>query len=380
MQGDTIRFMMRDVMLAHDRTRFEIFGYSPNTLPPDIESSFDIVRNTATGDSGAISDDQFVALVRRDEIDVLVELTGFSMGNRFVAMSRRCAPAQVSFLNHTGSSHVPNVDYIFSDEIGTPAGDDALYSERIERLPRCFFCFDYRNSESPPISEPPVLTRGYPTFGCFGYGGKLNKQLLALWARLLRRVPDAKLHLQNPQFANYNCRQFIVSQFHNLGIEAHRLILARGAIRKDLLEIYNHIDISLDTWPYCGGNTIAESLWMGVPVVTLKGDRFSSRYGASLLAAAGCRDLVAHTPEEYIEIVAQLAGDRPRLRFLRQNLRRMSLDHGLGDSQRFARDLEHAYVEMLRRVGARQHPGKYFERGRSTVNEASSSAPVTDAA
>jgi glycosyltransferase involved in cell wall biosynthesis len=367
MHGDTIRFMMRDVIRAHDRTRFEIYGYSPHSLPSDIESSFDVVRNTAIDGSSAISDDQFVALVRSDEIDVLVELTGFSMGNRFVAMSRRCAPAQVSFLNHTGSSHVPNVDYIFSDEIGTPQSDDAQYSEQIERLPRCFFCFDYRNSESPPIVEPPVLARGYPTFGCFGYGGKLNKQLIALWARLLRRVPDAKLHLQNPQFANQNCRQFIVTQFRNLGIESQRLILARGAVRKDLLEVYNHIDISLDTWPYCGGNTIAESLWMGVPVVTLKGDRFSSRYGASLLAAAGCQDLVSKTPEQYIEIIAQLAGDLPRLRFLRQNLRQMSLDHGLGDSQRFALDLEHAYVEMLRRVGAQQHPNKHVDQGLSTA-------------
>lgn len=380
MQSDTIRFMMRDVMRSHDRTRFEIYGYSPNSLPPDIEGCFDVVRSTSAGGSSAISDDQFVSLVRSDEIDVLVELTGFSMGNRFVAMSRRCAPVQVSFLNHTGSSHVPNVDYILSDEIGTPKGCDALYSERIERLPRCFFCFDYRNSESPPIGEPPLLARGYPTFGCFGYGGKLNKQLIALWARLLQRVPDAKLHLQNPQFANQNCRQFILTGFRNLGIASDRLILARGANRKDLLNIYNRIDISLDTWPYCGGNTIAESLWMGVPVVTLKGDRFSSRYGASLLAAAGCEDLVAETPEEYIEIIAQLAGDRPRLQFLRQNLRQMSLDHGLGDSQRFAGDLEHAYVEMLRRAGARQHPDKYVEPGHLAVTAPLGSATVSDAA
>jgi hypothetical protein len=356
MPSDTIRFMMRDVMGAHDRTRFEIYGYSPQPLPSDISASFDVVRSTAVnthskiqplGGPPAIPDEDFVSLVRDDQIDVLVELTGFSMGNRFAAMSRRCAPVQVSFLNHTGSSHVPNVDYILADHICAPKADQPLYSEGIQHLPNCFFCFDYRNSESPAIADPPALTRGYPTFGCFGSGGKLNKQLIAMWSRLLHRVPTAILHLQNAQLNSYDCRHFISSQFRNLGINHDRLILARGISREELLETYNHIDISLDTWPYCGGNTIAESLWMGVPVVSLKGDRFSSRYGASLLTAAGCQDLVAETPEEYIEVVAGLAADLPRLQSLRQNLRQMSIDHGLGDSRRFARDLEDAYVEML---------------------------------
>jgi len=118
---------------------------------------------------------------------------------------------------------------------------------------------------------------------------------------------------------------------------------------RKLLDAYNEVDISLDTWPYCGGNTIAESLWMGVPVVTLKGDRFGSRYGASLVTAGGCADLIAESPEEYVEIAARLAGDLPRLRHLRQNLRQMSIDHGLGDSTLFARRMENAYREMLGR-------------------------------
>jgi hypothetical protein len=386
MASDTIRFMMRDVLRAHDRTRFEIYGYAPQPLPDDIKASFDVVRDTAAngpsyaqpiGGPPAISDDAFVSLVRSDQIDVLVELTGFSMGNRFSAMSRRAAPIQVSFLNHTGSSHVPNVDYILADEIAVPEADQPLYSERVQHLPNCFFCFDYRDSKSPPIADPPAMTRGYATFGCFGSGGKLNKQLIAMWADLLHRCPTAILHLQNAQLNSYDCRHFLSSQFRNLGISHDRLILARGISRKDLLETYNHIDISLDTWPYCGGNTIAESLWMGVPVVSLKGDRFSSRYGASLLAAAGCQNLVAETPEEYIEIVAGLAADLPRLQSLRQNLRQMSVDHGLGDSQRFARDLEEAYVEMLGNLGlpaeqgASRHNFPQRENERLLANPAS---------
>jgi Glycosyl transferase family 41 len=344
MDLDTIRYMMRNVMKAHDRSGFEIYGYSPKPYPADLAPCIDVMRDT-----GTLSDEAFISLVRRDEIDVLVELTGFSPGNRFKAMSGRCAPVQVSFLNHTGSSHVPNVDYIITDEVCTPSNTDvqAYYSEKLWYLPGCFFCFDYRDSESPDPGEPPSASSGRPTFGCFGYGGKLNHEQIRMWAGLLQRCPTASLLLRNPQFSLASARRFVSSQFSSHGIAGDRLILAAGVDRRALLSEYGRVDVSLDTWPYCGGNTIAESFWMGVPVVSLRGARFSSRYGASLLAAAGCADLVAETPEQYIDIAARLAGDLPRLKTLRRNLREMSVAHGLGDSQRFARNLERAYTEML---------------------------------
>jgi len=361
MYGDTIRYMMKNVLRAHDRERFEIYGYAPTPVPSDIANAFDVLRDTGARAAEntpepmngvpAVSNEDFIAMVRRDEIDVFVELTGFSMGHRFVAMAQRCAPVQISYLNHTGPSEVPNVDYILADDIGTNDADQAHYSERIYRLPSCFFCFDYRGSDDPPVLlEPPSASTGRTTFGCFGYGGKLNHELIEIWARLLHRVPDSALYLQNLQFQSHDCRRFISAKFANLGVSHDRLVLVEGVGRSALLEVYSQIDISLDTWPYCGGNTIAESLWMGVPVVTLLGDRFSSRYGASLLAAAGCNDLVGKTPEEYIDIAARLAADLPRLRALRRDLRQMSVENGLADSSRFARNLETAYVDMLRQV------------------------------
>ncbi|MGH9420974.1 MAG: tetratricopeptide repeat protein, partial [Thermoanaerobaculia bacterium] len=174
---------------------------------------------------------------------------------------------------------------------------------------------------------------------------------IELWARLLHRVPNAILRIQNGQLESEGNRRFIAARFQRFGISPERLVLEKGVARRKLLDAYNEVDISLDTWPYCGGNTIAESLWMGVPVVTLKGDRFGSRYGASLVTAGGCPEFVAESPEEYVEIAARLAGDLPRLRHLRQNLRQMSIDHGLGDSTLFARRLENAYREMLGRAG-----------------------------
>jgi hypothetical protein len=360
MDNDTIRYMMGRVFKAHDRERFHLIGYSPREVPSELAKCFDVVRDTSTREDdprrvifatmSMKSHAEFRHMVLSDRIDILVELTGFSPGHRFPAMARRCAPVQISFLNHTASSQVPNVDYILADEICLPAsnGFARYYSEEIYRLPGCFFCFDYRGSEYPKVAEPPSLTKNYVTFGCFGFGGKLNRDLLQLWAELLRQVPTARLHLQNVQITNESRRRFLVERFRTLGVAPERLFLANGVKRADLLKVYASIDIMLDTWPYCGGNATAEALWHGVPVVTLKGeDRFASRYGASLLAAAGCKDLVANSAEEYIAIAKRLAGDPAHLAHLRRRLRDMSIEHGLGDSARFVRKLEDAYVDML---------------------------------
>ena len=363
--SDTMRNMMGNVIAAHDRSRFEIFGYSPQPAPQDIERAFDcwrLVRSNPFGESHnsqskGFTDEQFAELVRSDEIDVFVELSGFSPGNRFGAMSLRCAPVQVSFMNHTGTSQVPNVDYVLSDEICTPSTADcqAHYSETIYRLPGCFFCFDYSTFSEPDVTDPPFLTSHHITFGCFGTGGKISDEIVGLWGRLLHRVPTSVLHLQNSNLSNADDRRFMMSRFLRHGISSDRLILEGGVDRKTLLQIYGSIDISLDTWPYCGGNTIAESKWHGVPVVTYRGSRFSSAYGASLVSAAGCSDLVAETPDEYVGIAAQLANDPARLIGLRRNLRKLSFDHGLGNSKLFARRLESAYLDMLSRLEPRNH-------------------------
>jgi predicted O-linked N-acetylglucosamine transferase (SPINDLY family) len=355
--------MMGRVFKAHDRERFEIIGYSPRAVPDELAQCFNVIRDTSTREDdpkrvlfatmSMKSHAEFRRMVIADKVDILVELTGFSPGHRFPAMAERCAPVQISFLNHTASSQVPNLDYILADEICLPksGGFEPYYSEEIYRLPGCFFCFDYSSSNYPKVAEPPSQSKGYVTFGCFGFGGKLNRELLQLWAELLRQVPTARLHLQNAQITNKSRRRFLAERFRTLGVAPERLVLANGVKRDDLLQVYASIDIMLDTWPYCGGNATAEALWHGVPVVTLKGaDRFGSRYGASLLAAAGCEDLVANSAEEYVALAKRLAGDPAHLSRLRHRLRDMSVEHGLGDSARFVRRLEDAYVDMLSRA------------------------------
>ncbi len=340
--SDCIRAMMQGAIEKRDTKQFSAFGYSSVPTPSDIRNAYDGFRNTAF-----MSDREFINLVRRDEVDVFVELSGFSPGNRFAAMTNRCAPVQVSYLNHTATSGVPNVDYVLSDDVCTPAGEDRYFTEKIYRLPGCFFSFDYDKLPAPPVAPPPSLARGYLTFGCFGSGGKINEQLISYWAELLRRVPKSMFFVKNSQLNSIENRRFMLDRFRRFGIGADRLRIEGGTDRQSLLKCYADVDVTLDTWPYCGGNTIGESFWQGVPVVTLYGSRFSSRYGSSLVIAAGCADLVAKSPSEYVEKAATLACDVERLSGLRGNLRQMYKQHGLGDSGRFARALEDAFASMM---------------------------------
>jgi len=342
MDSDTIRFIMSSVIKCRDYSKFEAYGYSSTAVSSDIADSFDVVRN-----SSALNNTEFVNLIRNDGIDIFVELTGFSPFHRFTAMASRCAPIQISYLNHTSTSAVPNVDFIFADDVSVMPEEDRFYSEKVWRLPGCFLSYTYDPNNLPQIAPVPSKSRGFVTFGYFGSGGKLGDELIAIWARIMKSVPGSRIYLRNHQLNSENNRVFMVERFLRHGITAERIRVEGGTDREEVLRSYNEVDISLDTWPYCGGNTIAESLWQGVPVLTLIGDRFSGRYGASLLLAAGCPELIAKNENQLIEIAAELGSSLERLEYYRFNLRRLAIEHGLSDPKKFAEKLDHAYTEMI---------------------------------
>jgi predicted O-linked N-acetylglucosamine transferase (SPINDLY family)/glycosyltransferase involved in cell wall biosynthesis len=344
-ESDTFRSILGQVIQLADRDKFEIYGYSSSPVSREMQALFD--RFSVTG---GLSDADFVRQVRNDRIDICVEVTGFSPFNRFAAMASRCAPIQISYLNHTGTSAVPNVDYVLADKVSVPPEHDQYFTEKVWRLPGCFLSYSYESNRMPDVVPPPCLERGFVTFGCFGSGGKINTRLIGLWAKLMRRVLGSRFYVRNHQLSALDNRSFMESQFRRVGVDPERLTILGGADRQTILRCYDEIDISLDTWPYCGGNTIAESLWQGVPLVTLKTDRFSGRYGASLLLAAGCGELVAETPEEYVEIAAALASSPERLRGYRSRLRSMAQERGMSDPAAFARKLDAAYVGMMQRL------------------------------
>lgn len=346
--SDTFRFIMANVLRYHDRNQVVTFAYSAFDASTDLKSCVNHFRIT-----GHLNDDMFIDLVRSDGIDVLVETTGFTYGHRFSAMASRCAPVQVSYINHLGTSGVPNVDYIIADAISAPIGCDKYFTERIYRLPGSFLCYDYDGSNMPEISALPCINKGYVTFGCFGSGGKINIRLIQLWSRILQLVSDSQLFLRNFELTSPDNREIMLQKFAQFGISADRIKIAAGVPRIGILTSYADVDISLDTFPYCGGNTVAESLWQGVPVITLKGKRFVSAYGASLLNASGCPELIADNEDDYVQKAVFLSQNKKTLIHYRKNLRKMTKRYGLSDSRAFAQKLEAAYRDMLFQVNNR---------------------------
>ena len=265
-------------------------------------------------------------------------------------MGARCAPVQISYLNHTGTCGVANVDYVIADDTAAPAGLDRFYTEKIVRLSGTFFNFNYDWDHFPDSGSVPCLSTGFTTFGCFGSQSKINDAQIYIWAKLLQALPGARLFLRNRGLENGADRDFILRRFSQWNVDPDRLRLEPGGDRYSILRDYRAVDISLDTWPYNGGNTIAESLWQGVPVITLIGKSFASRYGASLLKASGCADLVARDLDELIATAAALSADKDRLVRLRTELRQMMKDFGFADSEKFCREWERTLERLVRQA------------------------------
>ena len=339
----TIKFQLLPFLKRVDRTRFKIFGYAPLAETSWVKSALCQFR-----DVSKFTTAEFAQQVRDDEIDVLIELNGFSPGHRFLAMASRCAPVQVSYLNYTGTSGVPNVDYVLADAISAGPHLDLFFTEKIYRMPGCFFCFNYEDDPLPPVAAPPFLTKGYITFGCFGSGGKINEPLVGWWAEILRRTPNSRMFIRNMELQPFDNRRFLEKRFAKFGISPERLILKPGTTRENVLKSYGEVDITLDTYPYCGGNTIAESLWQGVPVITLKGQRFSEAYGASLLNASGLAECVAESPEQYIDLAVRLSVDPDRLQKYRRELRNMVVEFGFSDVDKFTKKFEKTLIDLVR--------------------------------
>ena len=345
----------------HDRERFRVIGYSPWDEPQHVQEHFDAFRAATEKHDHA----KFADLVRADDVDIFVELSGLSHYNRFGAMALRCAPIQVNYVNHLGTTQVANVDYVIGDAITFPRVSELYFSETIDRLPRCLLTYDYESASMPEVCPPPVVRNGFVTFGSFGGPYKLNNECIELWAAVMRATPGSRLLIQNEGMTKKANGDFIARQFGQHGIHADRLTILPGISREENLLNYSMMDMSLDTWPYCGGNSVAEALWQGVPVVTLKGPRAVSAYGAALVSAVGLSDLVAHTPAQYVDIAARLAADKARLVQLRTSLRSMAREHGLADSTGMARALEGAFTSMMdRRFGreASQTSSAYVAR------------------
>jgi len=299
-----------------------------------------------------LSDDDAADRVRRDRIDILVDLTGHTGRNRMLLFARRPAPVQVTWLGYANTTGLSGMDYRLTDALADPPGEsDAVHSETLVRLPDGFLCFGPPD-DAPDVAAAPFHAAGHVTFGSFNSLAKLTADVIATWARILQQLPDSRLLLKSRPFADESVQARVLRLFAEHGIEGGRIaLLARIPSTRDHLAAYGRLDIALDTFPYNGTATTSEALWMGVPVVTLAGAVHAARVGVSLLTAVGLEALVADEPDAYVEKAVELAGDTHRRAELRGTLRQRLIDSSLCNAVEFTRNLEETYRWMWQRRG-----------------------------
>jgi protein O-GlcNAc transferase len=337
------RFIL-PLLALHDREAFEAVCYSQVLVPDEITAKLQASAPKWRGISG-LSDEKVAEIIRADEIDVLVDLAMHTENNRLLVFARKPAPVQVTYLAYAGGTALEAIDYRLTDRFLDPdESDDKNYKEESIRLDGTYWCYQ-PNADTPPVNELPALAKPAVTFGCLNALCKLSDPTLSLWAEVLRECSGSRLLLVVPQGS---ARERILRRLARDGIGAEQIEFAPRQSLLNYLRTYQAIDIALDPFPYGGGTTTCDALWMGVPVVTLVGQTAVGRAGVSIMSNAGLPELIAGTPRQYVQIARGLAEDLPRLAVFRQELRPKLLSSPLMDAPRFARSIEAAYRQMWR--------------------------------
>ena len=304
--------------------------------------------------AAGLSDETLARRIRDDGIDILIDLSGHTAHNRLPMFAWKPAPVQASWLGYLGTTGVAAIDYLIADPWVLPESDEVNFTEKIWRLPETYLCFT-PPEEDVSVSSLPALANGYITFGSFNNLTKINDAVVALWARVLASVPDSRLFLKTKQLGAASVRQDIAERFAVHGIDSQRLVLEGSvAQRSEHLAAYHKVDIALDPFPYPGITTSVESLWMGVPMLTLAGEHFLSRQGIGLLMNAGLPEWIADNADDYVARAASHACGLQRLASLRNGLRQQVLASPLFDAARFAVHFEEALRGMWHRRQERQ--------------------------
>lgn len=338
----SVSYFFEPLIRQHDAEAFETFCYSLSSHQDETTMR---LRECATHwrDVSQMNAQQTASQINSDGVDILVDLAGHTAGNRLALFTFKPAPIQVAWLGYPATTGLSAIDYRFTDAYADPAGYESGYSERLLRLPGSFLCY-MPPENGPPVSTGPVNNNGYITFGSFNNLAKINSNVLAVWSSLLKEVPESRLILKNPSLSDKRTAELFMDVCVKQGLpEESVTLLGFSDTTMEHLDSYRLLDIALDTFPYNGTTTTCESLYMGVPVITLKGDKHAGRVGTSLLLNLGQDELVAESTEEYVCRAADLARDPRRLASARGSLRSHMQSSLLCDSALFARSIEQVY-------------------------------------
>ncbi|WP_338461729.1 tetratricopeptide repeat protein [Synechococcus elongatus IITB7] len=345
-RSHSVSYFIQGILENHSRDQFEIILLS-NTKREDKKT--DLFKTLADQwvDIKDLDDEDIIQQVKTLKIDILVDLSGHTDGNKLSILSKKIAPVQITYIGYFATTGMPTIDYWMTDEVVHPLETPELSTEIIIRLPRCYLAYQ-PSPEAPIVATTPALKNGFITFGSFVASRKISDYSIMLWAAILQEVPSSQLLIKNRNCRSSIYRSELLDKFALCGVDSDRIILdeAKPSLAEHL-EIYNKIDIALDTYPASGCTTTAEALWMGVPVLTRLGDLMVSRNSASLLHALNLQDWIAETDEEYIEKGVKFAKSIDQLVLLRQGMRERFIQSELYDSQDLTRHLEDFYLKAL---------------------------------
>ena len=342
----SVAYFLEPLLREHDHQAVEVFCYAdvmrPDTMTSHLQALSDCWLRTV-----GLSDEALAHQIVDDRIDILVDLAGHTGHNRLLVFARKPAPVQVTWLGYPNTTGLSAMDYRLVDSVTDPEGEaDALACETLVRLEKGFLCYS-PPPDAPPPAALPSLTSGSITFGSFNNPSKLSSDTLDAWATLLCRVPGSRLLCKGKPFADAGSKTHFLTQLERRGVDPQRVnLLGWLSGQADHLTVYQQVDIALDPFPYNGTTTTCEALWMGVPVITLLGDRHAGRVSASLLTQIGLTELIADSVQAYVDVAAALANDAQRLSELRRTLRARIQASSLCDAPAFARKIEAAYRNM----------------------------------
>lgn len=341
-----VGFMLAPILEALDHERFAVFFYFTGSIEDSVSTRLKRIGR-AWHRVGGLSDRALAELVRQEKIDILVDLAGHTAGNRLLCFALKPAPVQATWLGYPFTTGLSEIDWIIMDPVSVAPGEEDAFSERVIHLAGGRFVLNPPES-APDLQLPPSLLSGRLTFASFNNVSKLTREVIVTWATILRRLPASTLLLKWKTLADPEVVQEVRAAFAAEGVDPARLILRPASGYLEMLAEYNDVDIALDPFPFGGGQTTLDALWMGVPVVTLPSWQPVSRQGAMMLTAIRRPEWIADDPADYVEVALELAADPARLAGMRLGQREQVRRSPLCDGARAARELECAFKEMWR--------------------------------
>ena len=339
-----VGYFLLDTLRHLKNKNLELIAYSntpiKDSLSVELKSHF-----TNWCEITGQNDEKVINQIRKDGIHILVDLSGHSGENRLPIFINKPAPIQVTWAGFLGSTGIPEIDYIIGDSFVTPLSENSHFTEKVFCLPNIWCCLSVPNIEIK-LDQLPAIKNGHITFGSFNNLSKINDKVISLWSRILKAIPKSKIFLKTKELNSLYLKNMIINNFKKNNIDPDSIILEGFSPRNELLASYNRVDIALDPFPYSGGVTSFEAIWMGVPVLTKKGSKFVSNTTASINHNSGMSDWIANDENEYVTKAIEYSTNLERLSEIKRNLRQTAVESPLFNSTLFAKQLNNAFWEM----------------------------------